>query len=547
MSHETKPLGDRFLADLANAEEPLSQSSMDGYRSLMKRLASKCPKFPVSIPAFKRYLDDTGKAKLETMRRRYDFANRFFNSELIRDLGIPNPCDRVARPGKIVITAVEKPGQDADGPAAPAAAVPVDPDALDPVPATTLQPAGTSMVSTRENVDRYLELCRRNGASKNTIKTYRPILNLLVEASPTLPPSVDQIYSVLGDPDELKRNTRRHRYAVLHAFVNSGTYLVLSLPDPLQGVPRPAKDRTKKRKFTGAEIAALLDTGDAQELAFVRLGLDAGPRVGEAASITVDCIEDDELTVDGKNGVRKIPISRPMSEELRALANERGEIFYDERGRLDADQLAERFREHAKRAGIAGLQIGPHTLRRTFASNWINAGGSMRHLQDILGHADVATTEIYVDVVDESVKAAHKQFSPAARMGLFGDEWTPPSSEGPNSVAAEMVRRQTHEDVRLQMELDYLARNPCVERKDGRRQKELPKEIALLVLQDVEAGYSLSAIVERFKLVYPFSRAWLAEVIKNGRLREMAGLSSGVSDGDVAEREEGAEPDKSVL
>ena len=113
MSHETKPLGDRFLADLANAEEPLSQSSIDGYRSLMRRLASKCPKFPVSFPAFKRYLDDTGKATLETMRRRYDFANRFFNSELVHDLGIPNPCDRIARPGKIVITAVQKPGHHA--------------------------------------------------------------------------------------------------------------------------------------------------------------------------------------------------------------------------------------------------------------------------------------------------------------------------------------------------------------------------------------------------------------------------------------------------
>ena len=546
MSHETQVLGDRFLADLANAEEPLSQSSMDGYRSLMRRLVSKCPKFPVSFPAFKRYLDDTGKATLETMRRRYDFADRFFNSELVRDLGIPNPCDSIARPGKIVITAVEKRGQDAGGPAAPAAAVLVDPAAPGPEPLTTLQQAGTGVVPTREIVDRYLEFCRLNGASVNTIKSYRRILGLLVEASPTLPPSVDQIYSVLGDPDDYKPNTRRQRYAVLHALFNSATYLALGLPDPLQGVPRPAKDRTKKRKFTGAEIAALLDTDDAQELAFVRLGLDAGPRVGEAASITVDWVEDDELTVDGKNGVRKMPISRSMSEELRALANERGEIFYDERGRLYADQLAERFREHAKRAGIAGLQIGPHTLRRTFASNWINAGGSMRHLQDILGHADVATTEIYVDVVDESVKAAQNQFSPAGRMGLFGDEWTPPSSEGPSSVAAEMVRRQTHEDVRLQMELDYLARNPCVERKNGRRQKELPKEIALLVLQDVEAGYSLSAIVERFKLVYPFSRAWLAEVIKNGRLREMAGLSSGVSDGDVAEREEGAEPDKSM-
>ena len=168
----------------------------------------------------------------------------------------------------------------------------------------------------------------------------------------------------------------------------------------------------------------------------------------------------------------------------------------------------------------------------------------MRQLQDILGHADVATTEIYVDVVDESVKAAHRKFSPAIRMGLFGDEWTPSSGEGLDGVAAEMVKRQTQTDVRLQMELDYLARNPCVERRNGRRQIELSREIALLVVRDVDAGYSQPAIVERFAPVRRFSRTWLAGVIADGRLWEMAGLSDEFSDTGEAEPEEGAESDK---
>ena len=279
MSHETKSLGDRFLADLANAEEPLSQSSIDGYRSLMRRLASRCPKFPVRFPAFKRYLDDTGKATLETMRRRYDFANRFFNSEPVRDLGIPNPCDRIARPGKIVITAVQETGQGAGGVAPLASAAPVAPAAAT-LTAFGTPPVEGPVVATQPVVDRYLELCRLNDASVNTIKTYARILGLLVEISPTLPPSVDQIYFVLGDPEDYKPNTRRQRYAVLHALFNSGTYLALSLPDPLNGVPRPAKERTRKRKFNDAEIAALLKTGDDQDEAFVKLGLDAGPRVG---------------------------------------------------------------------------------------------------------------------------------------------------------------------------------------------------------------------------------------------------------------------------
>ena len=108
----------------------------------------------------------------------------------------------------------------------------------------------------------------------------QPDFSPYLPLSATLPPSVDQIYFVLGDPEDYKPNTRRQRYAVLHALFNSGTYLALSLPDPLNGVPRPAKERTRKRKFNDAEIAALLKTGDDQDEAFVKLGLDAGPRVG---------------------------------------------------------------------------------------------------------------------------------------------------------------------------------------------------------------------------------------------------------------------------
>ena len=130
-----------------------------------------------------------------------------------------------------------------------------------------------------------------------------------MEVSPTLPPSVDQVYSVLGDPTDYKPNTRRQRHAVLHALFNSGTYLALGLPDPLQGVPRPAVEKTRKRKFTNEEIAALIDVGDAPEVAFVKLGLDAGRRVGEAASITIDCIEDDGVIEDP---MAQSPARRPL-------------------------------------------------------------------------------------------------------------------------------------------------------------------------------------------------------------------------------------------
>ena len=89
-------------------------------------------------------------------------------------------------------------------------------------------------------------------------------------------------------------------------------------------------------------------------------------------------------------------------------------------------------------------------------------------------------------------------------------------------MAAAAARREAQEQVHLDTAIEYLKRNPCVERSNGRRRKVLKPEIAQLVIQDLEDGYSDSAVVRRFSRVAPFSRAYLAEVKANGRLEEMA-------------------------
>ena len=522
MAFSTTDLGAQFLATLAEVDTPPSTQSMYGFKSLMKRLATHCPKLPVPAPAFRRFLDDTGTSTLNTVRRRYDFANRFFRSDLVQELDIPNPCEEIVRPGKIVAAAVRK------TPASAASTAPAP--ALPPPAAVTPEPVSGVVFSTQDVVDRYLERARQDGAERLTLKGYGSVLQRMVRMSPTLPPSVDQVYEVMGDPEYYGGNTRRQRYGVMSTFFNHVIFQQLGLVNPLSKVPRPPKVETWKRKFSDPEIAALLEVGTPQEVAFVKLGLDCGIRVGEAASITVDRIQHDEIAVDGKRGERQVPVHPEITAELRGLANERGEIWYDERGRLNAEQLAKRFRNHAERAGITGKQTGPHTLRRSFASRWAAESGGSSHLQSILGHADLSTTEIYIDVVPAEVKRAHAQFSPAARLGLCGDpERTTLYRSAPGDrlsgvygVAAETAKRQGGEEVRLQAALEYLAQVPCAERANGRRRKVLPREVAQLVLQDLKDGYSHSAIVRRYERICAFSRAWLAAMIADGRLEAMA-------------------------
>ena len=539
MAQSTRELLDRLLADFAGADPAPSKDTMYGYRSLAKRLSTFCPKAPVAMPAFKRYLDDTGKGTLSTVRRRYDFANRLFNSAPVQDLGLPNPCDLIARPGKIVTSSVRQRREHARAAATPE---PVEPEPEPSAAATVDVVAPERVIDTREVVDGYLERCRLRALAKATIDNYRYVLDLLAEASPTLPATEDDIYEVMGDPDYVKNGTRRQRYGALSAFANSDIYKALKLSNPLDGVPRPPKKATPKRTFDDKEVGALLAEATPQEAAFVRLGMNCGPRVGEVASITVAAIQDAAVLVEGKSGLRSIPVDPDIAQELRGLANDRNEIWYDDKGRLTDKQLARRFRAHAKRAGITGEQIGPHTLRRSFATRWALAGWSMPLLQEILGHAELSTTMDYVGVIPEHVRRAHAEFSAAAQVGSGGrhnpsfrcSNGLGDGVSGLSPVQAEMARLQGVEDARLEVALGYLAQTPCVERPNGRRRKTLPQEIARMVILDLEAEHSHSAIVRRYAPVARFSRTWLAERIADGTLWEMAGWSDRLSDSDGA-------------
>ena len=442
MSHETKPLGDRFLADLANAEEPLSQSSIDGYRSLMRRLASKCPKVPVNFPAFKRYLDDTGKATLETMRRRHDFANRFFNSELVHDLGIPNPCDRIARPGKIVITAA-------------AATTPaIDPQPSDgPVAVTRVL---ADLISTTLLVEEYLEDCRDRGLSDNTIKEYRNSLTLLVECCPAFPVTTEDIKPIFREKAKpwrkrsRQQSTKRKIRRALNVFFRWAGKKY-DIPNPCPGLGRWPPPLQLRRFYSLEEIKAIMAAVRSDlEYVLVVLILDTGLRIGEVASLRVSSIVDDGLVVRGKRGGRRVPASLEVIALLRHIA--RGNrIWWGEEGPLETRHLAEACRVAIERAGITGKGRGPHTLRHTFATWYIKKGGSLLALQKIFGHKNIVHTIIYLHLSGVDVQGDHTDHSPSVTLGLvpvsgsrIGTRVT--LSTSPEALDAISIRRDVSRD-----------------------------------------------------------------------------------------------------
>jgi len=184
-----------------------------------------------------------------------------------------------------------------------------------------------------------------------------------------------------------------------------------------------------------AEVDALLDafpaSGGADALdvrnrTVLELLYSSGLRVSEAAGLTLNAIdfEKELVRVRGKGGKERIvPVGAPALKLLRRyLATARPElaaavprspyVFLSNRGRqLDRERIWQVVKLAAERAGIA-KNIHPHSLRHSFASHLLAHGADLRVIQEMLGHANIATTEIYTHVESDRLLAIHRKFHP---------------------------------------------------------------------------------------------------------------------------------------
>jgi integrase/recombinase XerD len=162
-----------------------------------------------------------------------------------------------------------------------------------------------------------------------------------------------------------------------------------------------------------------------RDKAIIELFYSAGLRLGELCAARLEWMDDDEgfLRVIGKG--KKTRLVRVGSKALKAiaeyLANERpklvgrktsSHIFIGVRG---APLTPERVRQIVKRrAEMAGVpvRVHPHMLRHSFATHLLEGGADLRVIQELLGHADIATTQIYTHVSPKGLKDAHRKFHP---------------------------------------------------------------------------------------------------------------------------------------
>jgi len=201
--------------------------------------------------------------------------------------------------------------------------------------------------------------------------------------------------------------------------------------DPSERIESPKRWRTLPAVLTVAEVRKLLAAPNTNEplamrdVALLEFAYATGVRVSELVSLKLQDILFSEgvARVFGKGAKERIvPVGRRALGAVSSYAREirpnldrgkaRGFLFLNARGtplsRVGAWGI---IRAHARRAGLA-KRVTPHTLRHTFATHLLEGGADLRAVQEMLGHADLSTTQLYTHVDREYLRSVHKRYHP---------------------------------------------------------------------------------------------------------------------------------------
>lgn len=303
---------------------------------------------------------------------------------------------------------------------------------------------------------RYLDhLAVERGLSPNTLQSYRRDLRryhaFLRRRDIHRPDEVDEatVRSFLASlsastygADErpyAARSVSRTLSAVrsFHRFLlREGT----TTRDPAAGVRQPKLPRSLPHPLSVDEVGRLLDaprsdtTVGLRDRALLELLYGSGLRVSELVGLDVDDVDLEEgaVRVLGKGGKeREVPLGRFGRDAVAAWLGRarpefaaglsRGALFLNQRGgRLTRQSVNRLLATNVRAAGIE-RRVTPHSLRHSFATHLLEGGADVRVVQELLGHASVATTQIYTLVTEEHLREVYYTSHPRARRGLEGD------------------------------------------------------------------------------------------------------------------------------
>jgi len=236
----------------------------------------------------------------------------------------------------------------------------------------------------------------------------------------------------------LAERTAARRIATLRQFYGFLYAEGWRTDDPTQALDGPTPKRPLPKVLGEDEVDRLLAEARALEgprglrlAALVELLYATGLRVSELVTLPERAARrrSDTLVIAGKGGnERMVPINQPARDALTAYlplrasflpAGEDAGWLFPSRtsraGHLTRDRVAQLLKDLAVQAGIDPTRVSPHVVRHAFATHLLANGADLRSLQQMLGHADISTTQIYTHVLDARLKELVTERHPLAQ------------------------------------------------------------------------------------------------------------------------------------
>ena len=293
------------------------------------------------------------------------------------------------------------------------------------------------MAQRDSDVESFLALLAARRAPR-TVEAYRRDLAALTDwlGHPPGQASTDELERFLAHGREagLSPATLARRTAAARAFFRHLQLIERLDQNPAAALESPRRTRKLPRTLSPAEAERLVEAAsgtaprDLRDRALVELLYGAGLRVSEAVGLERGSVDLDDRLVRafGKGSKeRVVPIGRQAAEALRRYLSRgrphldkrhRPEIFLNANGgpltRAGAFVILRRL---AGKAGLEPERVHPHLLRHSFATHMLEGGADLRSLQELLGHADLGTTELYTHVSDRRRREAYFAAHPHAR------------------------------------------------------------------------------------------------------------------------------------
>ncbi len=282
--------------------------------------------------------------------------------------------------------------------------------------------------------------------SANTVSAYRNDLNGFVQYFAEDAGAMklndwrvitpDHVNELLADMDERGYSpaTRSRKIAALRSFMKFLVEERVLEENPAAHIRTPRAGRPVPDVLSTEDVDALLETAaggtspeDRRDHVMIELMYAAGLRVSELVSLDIGDVSLKDATVRtiGKGSKeRVVPLHQAAVDAtegyllgvrpLLAIAAHTDAMFLGRRGRrLSRQAFWQRLKRLASKAGIT-VHITPHTLRHSFATHLLQGGASLRHVQELLGHSSISTTQIYTHLTSEHVRTEYDKAHPRA-------------------------------------------------------------------------------------------------------------------------------------